>query len=298
MNQQSLQRIAWLSLSVIVLSIVALANNHFNYQYQGNNYFPDHTPAFYCILILIAAGAHLYYQPNHPMRQKARELILFLALMSLVALATNAVQLTPYPPIDAHIIKWEASLHIHLQDWMIWLNQYSELKQLLIVIYDSLPYQMTLIPLACIAAGNYKRLHEYYLLTLKTLLIGFVFYYFYPTVAPATAFASDLFAPAQQATGIKFMQIHEHLRPETLEGGLIAMPSFHVIWAALCVYLTADWRFLFYLLGLINLLLTCSCVLLGWHYFSDVIASFVVLAIAYKVRSLLINPYLSAVHNP
>ncbi len=49
------------------------------------------------------------------------------------------------------------------------------------------------------------------------------------------------------------------------------MPSFHTIWALLCVYLLRDWKYPFIVLGLINSLLIIACVLLGWHYLSDVL---------------------------
>ncbi|WP_242602263.1 phosphatase PAP2 family protein [Legionella waltersii] len=225
------------------------------------------------------------------MSHSGLELINFYTVMCIIALATNAVQLTPFKPIDLQIIKLENSLGINLIAIMQWLCEYPIFKLILSIIYDSLPYQMSILPLCVIISGQFTVLNEYFMLMLITALIGFMIYYFFPTTAPASMLDSSLFLPEQVDTGLKFFQIHHHQTPTTNEGGLIAMPSFHTVWAILCVYLIKNWRLPCMLLGLINLLLIMSCVLLGWHYPSDIIAGFALVLIAYywlkwiKIRS-------------
>ncbi|MGL5741085.1 MAG: phosphatase PAP2 family protein [Legionella sp.] len=201
--------------------------------------------------------------------------------MSLIAFTTNAVQLTPFPTIDRSIITLEKYFHINMKAILIWTNDHPQLKYVLGVIYDILTLQMTILPLLIIVTCRFHLIREYYFHLLCTTLIGFGFYYFFPTTAPASVIHSSLFSPEQLDTGIKFRQIHHYIHPSTIDGGLIAFPSFHTIWAILCVNLLREWIVSCVLLLINNLLLIASCVLLGWHYLSDIIGAFILLFISY-----------------
>ncbi|TAL58927.1 MAG: phosphatase PAP2 family protein [Legionella sp.] len=262
---------------ILTLSLLALIFNHFHSHYLGNNYFPDNMLLLISILIVFNLGLRIYYGPKTEGSRKGMELVFFVLIMSVVAIATIAVQFTPFPPIDHHILQWEHSLHIDMPALMLWTQQHPYFKYVLQCIYDSLPYQMSILPLLLIAAGKFSVLRDYYFLLLTTVLWGFLFYYFFPTTAPASVILSPLFTPEQIATGSKFLEIHNHLIPSTREGGLIALPSFHVIWALLCVYLLKDWWLPCLMLLVVNLFLIASCVLLGWHYVIDVVGGLVIL---------------------
>jgi membrane-associated phospholipid phosphatase len=206
--------------------------------------------------------------------------------MCLIALATNAVQLTPFSPIDMYIVRFESKLNINMVRILEWTNTYPGFKDLLNVIYNSIHYQMSIIPLVIIVSGRFYLLREYYFLLLVTAIIGFAFYYFFPTTAPASIISSSLFSPEQTATGYKFNQIHNHINPTTKEGGLIALPSFHTIWAIFCVYLLKEWMIPCIILLVINVLLITSCVLLGWHYPIDILGGLILAAGGYYLLSL------------
>ncbi len=214
---------------------------------------------------------------SHYFTRLSKELVLFFIMMSLLAFASNAVQYTPFAPVDSYLLQIDSSLHIQLTTILQWTHAHPRLQQLLVYSYDSLPYQMAFIPLLLMATKHHAQLREYYYLLLITALLGFGFYYFFPTTGPASIIDSPYFGELQKATGLKFMQIHGHKKPSTLEGGLIALPSFHVIWACLSLYLVRVWPLLWCLLLPFNLILIASCVLLGWHYGIDLICAFIVI---------------------
>ncbi|CZG39892.1 TPA: phosphatase PAP2 family protein [Legionella pneumophila] len=273
--------------TIVSLSLVVLVINHFIYQFPGNNYFPPNTPVMACIILLNYIGLILFFGKKNRVTCSGLELINFFIVMSIIALATNAVQLTPYPPIDKQIIKLEAQLGINMISILEWTNKYQHFKYLLAIIYDTLPYQMSILPLCVIVSGRFYILKDYYFLLLCTTLMGFSYYYFFPTTAPASELQSSLFAPEQIATGFKFHQIHNHIHPTTIEGGLIALPSFHTIWAILCVYLIKDWFIPCLLLSIINVLLILSCVLLGWHYPIDILAAIILVGLSYYLLTVI-----------
>ncbi|HAU1272853.1 TPA: phosphatase PAP2 family protein, partial [Legionella pneumophila] len=253
----------------------------------GNNYFPPNTPVIACIILLNYIGMILVFGKNNRVTRSGLELINFFVVMSIIALATNAVQLTPFSPIDKQIIKLEAQWGINMVSILEWTNKYQYFKYLLAIIYDTLPYQMSILPLCVIVSGRFYILKDYYFLLLFTTLLGFTFYYFFPTTAPASEIQNSLFTPEQIATGLKFHQIHHYIQPTTIEGGLIALPSFHTIWAILCIYLIKDWFIPCLLLSIINVLLILSCVLLGWHYPIDILAAIILVGLSYYLLTVI-----------
>jgi len=271
----------YLSGLIVFLSTIALLINYFIYQFPGNNFFPEDMLLLISIIIIVNIGLVVLFGKESRLSHSGVEFFYFFAVMSVIAFATNAIQLAPFPVIDKEILSLEHYFNINIPEILVWTSKHPYFKCLLGVVYDSLPYQMALLPLIVIAAGKFSLIREYYFLMLFSTLLGFGFYYFFPTAAPASIMKSLLFSPEQVATGLKFYQIHHHIIPTTQDGGLIALPSFHTIWALLGVYLLKDWTIPCLFLFIINLLLIISCVLLGWHYVTDVIAALFTLAISF-----------------
>ena len=269
------------AVALIILSLIATTINHFVYEYPGNNYFPPQALYVAITLSLMFLGFNLQFDRNNPCTLIVKEVAWYFLVMSVLALATNAVQYTPFPPIDKQIITFETALHINIKAIMTWTHSHRLIKEGLIMVYNTLPYQMCYFPLIIIALRRFDSLREYYFLLIFSAMIGFSFYYFFPTLAPASLIDSNLYNDAQRATGLKFMQIHQHIKPTTLDGGLIALPSFHVIWAWLCLYLIRQVHILFMIMLPINVLLVASCVLLGWHYPIDIIGGLMVISMSH-----------------
>jgi hypothetical protein len=281
MRIPTIYSLPFLSGLILFLSVIALLINHFIYQFPGNNFFPEDMVLLTSIVIITNVGLILLFGKNSRASHSGIEFLYLFLIMSVVAFATNAVQLTPFPTIDSKIISLEESLGINMVSIMKWTHEHIYFKALLGLIYDSLPYQMSILPLIIIATGRFYLIKEYYFLLLITTLFGFGFYYFFPTSAPASIVNSPFFSSAQIATGLKFYQIHHHIIPATNEGGLIALPSFHTVWALLCVYLLREWLIACGLLLIINFLLIASCILLGWHYVIDIIGAIVLVVIGH-----------------
>lgn len=266
---------------ILFLASLSFIINALNYKFPGNNYFPAQTPLIALIILLAYTGFIILFGKDNRLSKACIEILYFFAVMAVIALATNAVQLTPFSPIDKELLKFESFFNINLIAVMEWTAHYSFLKNILAIVYDTLPYQMSILPICVIVSGKFDLLKDYYFLLLITTLMGFLLYYFFPTTAPASVLDSSLFTPEQIATGFKFNQIHNHVIPTTNEGGLIALPSFHTIWALLCVYLLKEWPIACLLLFIINCFLIAACVLLGWHYPVDILVAFIIVGISY-----------------
>lgn len=266
---------------IALLSLAASGVNQYYFHFVGNNFFPANTCLIIVLLLVFNAGLALVYDKTSYARKAGMELLYFTGLMALVSYASNQIQLTPFEPIDPAIIRFESLWGISMPAILKWTYAHPLLQKILVQAYNSLPWQMAFLPLLVIAAGKFDLIRQYYFMMLITVLVGFIFYYFFPTIAPASSIPGPLFTSEQLATGLKFHQIHQHMQPSTNEGGLIALPSFHVIWALLCIYLVKDWWFIFFPVLLLNVALIASCLLLGWHYPTDLITAFLLTAFAY-----------------
>ena len=149
------------------------------------------------ILCLIYGGASLQYGGQSQIAKKTREILYLFSCMALIIIACTATQYTPFTPIDQHILEWGEWMHIDLAKLVQWSTTHPVLYFIMEVLYDSLAYQMTYLPLLLILFGQFKRMHEYYFLLLLTAFIGYICYYFFPTTAPASVIDSPYFTEAQ-----------------------------------------------------------------------------------------------------
>jgi hypothetical protein len=274
---------AYLVFLFITSAIVALGINATYFHYPGNSYYPDEAPWIFFVLCLTYAGICLLWGKQSLTAQKIREIIYLFFSMALIILGCTAIQYTPFNPIDQTIINWSQWTQLDLTRLLHWSATHPMIYQIMEILYDTVPLQLTYLPFILICFGVFNRLHEYYFLLLVTAFMGYAFYYFFPTTAPASMLESPYFTEAQRATGLKFYQIHAHITPTTVKGGMIASPSFHVIWGWLCAFLIRDYRWVFGFVCLLNIAMTVSCVLLGWHYILDLMASFFVVLIAHII---------------
>lgn len=278
-----------LSTCIALISILMFTLNRYFFRFPGLFYFD---PAFLgCafFLLMVRFGLILQFDLPHSneMIKMLKQATIYSLIIVLVLFGTSAVQYTPFHPVDKKIIEIERLLHLDLRSAIAWLSMNRTMKVIANAIYESLSYQLLFIPIGVLLLRKYQVLYQFYFLALLTWLIGSLIYYFFPTMGPASVIDSPFFVEAQRDTGLKFWQLHHYIQPVTAEGGMIAMPSFHVIWAWLCVFLVRSWPIVFALLGFINLTLVAACVFLGWHYFLDVIGSAVTLFVSHIVYYVL-----------
>lgn len=265
---------------IFLLSGLVFYFNASYFHFHGNNYFPTELIPLILIWGLCFLGTYFLFGQETLSYCILKEILLFFLVVALIAFASNAVQYTPFSPIDKTLLNLDLFFHVPLAKWMNWLDNYPVLKKILEWSYDSLSFQMSYLPFFMIFLRKFNVLREFYTLMLITTLLGFSFYYFFPSVAPATLIESPHFMPQQYATHIKFYELHQLQIPSTKEGGLISFPSFHAIWAWLCFYMMRDHP-LKYLLFPLNILLFSACILLGWHYMVDLVGSALVILLSH-----------------
>lgn len=268
---------------VFLLATLVFCFNNYYWHYPIMSYFSGNISIIFFTHLLILAGSFFYLGIHSRITFTLFHILLYNFIICLVMYATTAVQLTPFMPIDKYLVSADQALHYHTVVILDILYQYPIAVKFLCYAYNSMDIELLVLPVWLIFLQQFYCVKRYFFFILLTTLLGFSFYYFWPTMAPASVLHSVYFLPEQLNTGIKFYQLHHHISPTSGAGGLIAMPSFHIIWAILCQMSTWNVRWLWIGLLPLNILVIIAALFLGWHYFVDFFGAVLVVGVAWCV---------------
>lgn len=275
---------------ISIFSIYCLLFNTLVTKYPGNHYLPWQWLLLLPFVIFMYGVASYAHDIAPRLAFFTRFYTLYYFIITAMSLMTNGVQFTPFPTVD-HIMSYlDKSLGVDTDSILLWTSSHPFIKKMLIYAYNTVTLEMFILPVALGVLLKKRSVNEFLLLTCLSYLLGYCLYYFFPTAAPASVFQSPHFLPQELATALKFQQIHHHVVPTTRDGGLIAFPSFHVIFSLLCVYVIRDVKWLLVPLAIINVIAIFSTVALGWHYLTDVFGGIFVLVVTIFITRLLLNP--------
>jgi len=258
--------------------------------YYGNFYIPIVWLYFLPIILLLLIMGMWAKKHSPKMGFFTRTYsIYFVLLLSFAALATG-VQFTPFPPIDLTLVKVDQALGFSTPAVMHWTNQHIWIKKTFELAYDALDFQLFVIPLIAVFFKERRLLDHFFLIISLGFLMACLIYYFLPTAAPVSVFTNVPFLTREHYTAIKFYEVHHYLPVTLHDTSLIAFPSMHVVWAVSLCYLVRRHLWIFIPLVVLNSLVVLSTIFLGWHYLTDVIAGFGVMAAsAYYANRLIIS---------
>ncbi len=185
----------------------------------------------------------------------------FFIFVSLAVLTTGA-QYTPFHVIDPLLLKADHAIGFNSLTLIDWTASHPIFHHIFSSAYEALTYELFLVPFVLALLQVEKALNTYFLAVMISFLIGMTFYYFFPSINPQFLLHDPHFTNQQHATFIKFFEIHHHLPVTTQQGGMIAFPSFHVIWAILLTYATKNKKWLLFPMIILNLLVIASTVFL------------------------------------
>lgn len=263
------------TIGLLVLAALIFLNNILFFHYHGNQYIPSAAFDFTLYMLafyLISFG----FSPLKTWRTYFQDGLSIGCCVLCVSFATNAIQLTPFRTIDHLLGKWEL---LPLTEMIIWTKNHQLIYEILTQIYNSLNYLLICIPISFILLQKKPELKAFYQFIMLTTMIGFSIYFFFPSCGPASFFPKELFEYYQVDNTLKFWEIHHGQYPSTQLGGLIAFPSFHVIWAYACVYPFKKASFFKLFIFFWFMMIIVSCVMLGWHYSLDIIGSLLIILI-------------------
>lgn len=270
---------------IFLFSTFLLCFNCYYWHYPLLSYFSNNISLIFFAFLLCTAGSFFYLGVHSKLTWIFFYILLYACIVSLVMYATTAIQLTPFPTIDKYLFSVDLTLHYNTIGILEVLYQHPVAVKLLRYAYNAMDIELLALPIYLIVIQQFYSVKRYFFFLLLTTLLGYSFYYFWPTTAPASILHSDYFLTEQQNTGIKFHQLHHYLVPASGAGGLISLPSFHIIWAILCQQSAWCVRWLWMGLLPLNILVIFASLFLGWHYLVDFLGSVLIVGVAWWVAS-------------
>lgn len=269
---------SWVLFSLLLFNVCLAAalnlTNLLDMHFTGNTFFPAEwgwaNPlmlALFCVTLRFSKDLHprvaffTYYLP------------LYFFIAELIVWVTMGIQYTPFHPIDQTLLHWDQALHFSTPALLSFTQAHLFFHKLMIFTYNALEPELYALPLLMAALYCKRSTQTFLIAVLISYPIGALIYYFFPTTAPASIIHNPHFMAAQHDTYLKFYEVHHRMQITTgTDGGLIAFPSFHVIWGILLAYLTIERKWIFYPVACFNALLILATMMLGWHYLVDVLA--------------------------
>jgi PAP2 superfamily len=279
-----------LEATLILSGFVCIVLNAVTFRYSGNHYISLNWMWMAPLLLGMAFFASLRLKkfPAVAFLLKSYSLY-FLAFFAFLVLL-DGVQYTPFPTVDMFLSAADRTLLINETSLIDWSYAHPLLLIILKFAYHSVVAQWLVTPLLLFILRQKEQFYVYLTISLLAYLIGAAIYYFFPTVGPAGIFHDSHFSRAQIDTVLNFREIHQYLMVTTMDGGMIAFPSFHVLWSVITVYaLRSSPKPFFMLLLILNVIAIIATLLLGWNYAVDISCGILVGVLAIFLGNRLIK---------
>ncbi len=269
--------IAFAYVEAIIIYII----NYLGPNYSGIIFFVEDFTYILPLTFLLYCIS-LYIEDQLPREAAFLESIwLFNNVVVVMATFVGAIQLTPFAPVNELLHKIDLALGFNESTVISWTYAHPLLYQIFYYAYGLLSIELMLIPLILIISLQHRSMRVYILSLLISAITGMTFYHFFPSNGPAAVLHNPHFLEQMYWASERFqaMQAHLPVLQSTRAGGLIAFPSYHVIWCVLMVYAVKNIKPLFYFFLVINITIILSTMGLGWHFLTDVLGG-IALAIA------------------
>lgn len=268
---------SWLLIIIFLLAIGMRIFNYFTHQYFPVNYI-DFGKLF------VLCGVLIYYFSTliSDTLPTFGFLLYGMWIVIISVFAGNffalAIQTTPFHLYDYILYQWDTWLGFSSLAIMNWTYHFVWFSKLCQFTYNSMLIELFAAPLVLLFSLQKNRFSVLINLMLITMIIGFSIYYFFPTSAPAHVINSPYFTQSMKGVYRHFYAIQHHLplNVDSIRGGIIGFPSFHVIWAISITYITWNYPKIFWPLLFWNSLIIYSTLGLGWHFLVDDIASIII----------------------
>ncbi len=276
-------------LLTISSSIIFMGINQLTTKYTGINYIFPMLLINFPFFILLFYMSSIARNSNPRLANFGRAFFLVYMFSLTTLISCTGIQYTPFHYIDPNLVKLDKILFFDQMAWLNWTYANPIIKITSKVAYNSLVFELLIIPLIVGIYNDNKTLNIFATAMVISFIIGTTFYYFYPTIGPAGIFLNEHFTNVQLHTSEKFRNIHNYLPIQGGQGGMIAMPSFHIVWITLITYACKNIRWLLPPILLLNLLVLISTITLGWHYLVDVIAGLALASFSIYIGRLILD---------
>jgi membrane-associated phospholipid phosphatase len=186
-----------------------------------------------------------------------------------------------FPLWDAYFVRLDRSLGISVPAITTWAGNH----WLGVLANKSYPLLIPLLPIAFFApalTGKVEQAQEFVISNLAAFAIGIPAFALLPAVGPWYGYHLKAL-PEQMYCQTELVALRLPGPHISQVAGIVCFPSFHVIWAIICVRSLWGFRPLRIPVALLSGLLILSTLTTGWHYFTDVLGGFAVAGLSIAI---------------
>ncbi|MCX7121489.1 MAG: phosphatase PAP2 family protein [Gammaproteobacteria bacterium] len=208
--------------------------------------------------------------------------------LSIMETANTAIFTTPFPTHDYLIRHLDRMIGFHLTPILQITHDHPKYDNFVLPFYFSIFFFIHSLPVALAIIENKKAMYHYYCSFLLCIIIGYLAYYFFPTMTSPAAIYPHIFFTAFQLNTLHQFQL-EHLHRIihfNLVGGIVSFPSYHAAWATLIVYFL--WPYAKYFALIYGVILLLATLATGWHYFFDILGGIFIAFISIELSQWLL----------
>jgi PAP2 superfamily len=182
------------------------------------------------------------------------------------------------PLQDAHLARLDQSLGFYVPGIRSWASHHW-LGRLINQTYPLLNPLIAVSVLLPALMGKVENAQQFVVANLIAFVIGIPLFALLPAIGPWYGYGTPPTPGEMQCqAAILLFRGPGHLVSQL--AAIICFPSFHVIWATLCVAALWGFRFLRIPVALFSTMIVLSTVTTGWHYFTDVLGGLAIAAVS------------------
>jgi membrane-associated phospholipid phosphatase len=230
-------------------------------------------------LAMVAPLPLYWHEKGRPgMRDAALTLPWMFLLAMILPLPVAAGARLAFPLQDAHLARMDAALGVSVPGIMAWATRHW-LGRCSIWSYPLLNPLLAVSAILPALCGKVREARRFLLANLFAFLVGVPMFALLPAIGPWYGYH---LAPTAVQLGCQTDLLTLRIPgPYAIHpSGIVCFPSFHVIWAILCMVALWGFKPLRIPVFLLGSLIILSTMTTGWHYFSDVVAGAIIAGIA------------------
>jgi membrane-associated phospholipid phosphatase len=264
----SANALIWLIIVLIsAADAFTLFNQHMSLDWHGES----HNLLLFIVFMLLSWLLEKWRQPQAACFTTAlTQCLVFAHAGTILTYALTAA--SPYPLADAMFDHADKALGFDWLAWFRWVDHHALVHRLLILSYDSMLPQLFLL-LVIFSYVEPRRVQELILAGMLALIVICPIIYALPSIGA--------YAPHGIAAGVGWENDIRDMRSHAVflikpKEGIVTFPSYHTVLAVLFIHMGRGKGWLFYILLLLNALMSVSVMNAGGHYLVDMLGGIAV----------------------
>ena len=279
------KRIQWTTIFIVLLiEFIWIKCSPVEFYYNAGKCFS------LILVIVFLYIMYIFYSKLRPDPKIGMALLstLFLIICTALLLVLSYLAYTTNLPfVDSTLAAMDGYMGFSSPEIVLMFRNYPWLYIIFSFIYNCILFQSVVVILYFSFIGEKIYLERFLMLFLISLLLTIFIGALLPAAGPYVWYNYSP-SPELQSALDRLYEIRNNIVNITKEDGIITVPSFHAIAAFIYIYtFRNEKKIIFIPILILNLLMVFSCLPIGQHYLTDIVAGATVFALTLCIEQLI-----------